>query len=267
LKNTRIGALVGKGHTLCKKFANVHTIPRRLVFSFSIDFWWRIAKYNKKIGLRRRADGVRWNLEKQDMQTTHEHPIGFGRHDCLPFPPLDCLDEAEIDGGYSVGKYFAIQIGDALVLYSDDGMPTGMSVAEAIAADKMEDAGCDATHVHQFLAEVRHANAESERASRDLADIPTTPEQLGMRAAYAWYINLLKRQGDALAALLASIAAAVKASFSGSADKIEASTAAPPPRAAARIGARSIASITLTPRILSQRPIAARAARAGCLLT
>jgi len=113
------------------------------------------------------------------MQTTHEHPIGFGRHDCLPFPPLDCLDEAEIDGGYSVGKYFAIQIGDALVLYSDDGMPTGMSVAEAIAADKMEDAGCDATHVHQFLAEVRHANAESERASRDLADIPTSSRAIG----------------------------------------------------------------------------------------
>lgn len=193
------------------------------------------------------------------MQHTHtphtEQPIGFGRHDCLPFPPLGCLDEAEIDGGYWVGKYFALQIGDALVLYDDGGMPTDLTPAEAIALDRLENAGSTHSQVNEFLAQMRHALSSEQRARDAMEQAPLTPRTIEQRTAWAWHIHLLKLQGDALAALLARIAETVKASFSGASDKIEASTAAPPPRAAARVGARAIASITLVPRILAQRPI------------
>ena len=210
--------------------------------------------------MRRRVAGVGWYVEKQAMLHTKATP----NHSELHAPPFDCLSDEEKDGGRWVGDYYITQICGEDVVYAEDGLPTYLSVAEAIAISRLGD---DALHAHEFLAKVRHANAGLDQARRELAKTPATPLHVAMRAAWAWRIIMLQSQGDALAALLARTAAVVKASFSGASDKIEASTTAPPPRASDLVGARPIASITITPRVLSQRPITARATRAGCLLT
>lgn len=177
-------------------------------------------------------------------------------------PPFDALSEVEQASARQIGDLFVVRVGDEEKVYTQDGFISNLSVAEAIAIEKMGE-GKDG---HEFLAQVRYFDEEYRRAQRELDLIPVTPRTLEARASWAWHIKILLGQGDALAGLLRRLAETVSAARSLFGDEQEVEVRTQPTRPTARLGARLIASVMLTPRILSQRPIIGPHARAAGLL-
>ena len=191
-----------------------------------------------------------------------DQTVGFGRHECLPYPQLSCLTDAEIDGGRWIGsKYFALQFGTDLVIYDEDGVPTDLTLDEAVALAELDVAGCGEEQVHKFMNQSRWARDSKALARRGIDQMPASPSSLEMCAAYAWYIKILSEQGDALAAKLLSLGKIVFQGFKSAAAVSNIVVAALPVRPAALIGGRALAALTLTQRLLAQRPNIARALR------